>query len=527
MNKERVELSAKAKLEEVISRLGYVTPEISSNDKTPSWDGFIRLYKNEDSSLKENLVKMIPIQLKGHFQKPPYNERIFFDINVTDLRNYLKHNGCIFFVVYIDDDGSYKIYYDALTPLRVRRLLNGKEEQKTVSIHLKSFPEKNKAEAIDIFYIFTLDMEMQLPEKDITLDDVFNKKIPGFDSLSLTYRGIKYKNDPVGYFLNHPATVSLKNSYTGISFPVDTISIESVSSRHNKPISIAGVKYYDCFEVLRQKGNNLIIKFGKSFTYTIPLSIHPLKGKFDYDIKGNLYERINDINFILAHLRNKVFKLGDFTGFQLTDEQINSVDINYFQSNLRLLEYVSELLKKLKVVEILDYDNITEKDERTLILLINTVLLGANCIPDNPDKLYKIQLANIKIMLAPKKLEDGNYRIINFFSEENKMQCAFSYKDDKNNENMLQVPLTYILDKDDFMLLDNIDYDMVFNDIVKSQTSMALKEYTYYFIQEMIAGYLVRTKKKELLKNCIEKALNFLVNEVPEYNYLDLKKKVE
>lgn len=527
MNKERIELSAKSKLEDVLSRLGYVTPEIPSNDKTPSWDGFIRLYKSEDSSAKSMLIKKIPVQLKGHYQKAPYSKNITFNVEVDDLRNYLNHNGAIFFVVYLDEIGSYKIYYDNLTPLKIRRLLKGKEEQKTLSIHLKSFPEKNRAEAIDVFFAFTLDMKMQLPEKDITLDDVFHKKIPGFDSLSLTYRGIEYKGDPMGYFLNHSATVSLKNSYTGISFPVDTISIESVSSKHNKPVSVAGTKYYDCYEVLRQKGNNLIIKFGKSFTYTIQQSTHSLKGKFDYDIKGNLYERINDINFLLAYLRNKEFTLGDFTGFRLTDEQINSVDINYFQSNLRLLENVSELLRKLKVVEILDYDNITEKDERTLILLINTVLLGANCIPDNPDKLYKIQLANINIMLAPKKLEDGNYRIINFFSEENKMQCAFSYKDDKNNENMLQVPLTYILEEDDFMSLDNIDYDMIFNDIVKSQTSIELKEYTYYFIQEMIAGYMVRTKKKELLKDCIEKALNFLVNEVPEYNYLELKKKVE
>ena len=526
MNKERIELSAKAKLEEVISRLGYVTPEISSNDKTPSWDGIIRLYNNEDSSSKNNLVKMIPIQLKGHFQKPPYNERIFFDINVFDLRNYLKHNGVIFFVVYIDDEGSYKIYYDTLTPLKIRRLVNGKEDQKTISLLLQSFPENNKSAAIDVFCIFTVDMEMMLPTKDITLDDVFNKKIPGFDSLSLTYRGIEYKNDPIGYFLNHPATVSLKNTYTGISFPVDTIFLEDISSKHSKPINVADVKYYDCYEVHRQKGNNLILKFGKSFTYTISLSPHSIKANFNYNIKGNLYERINDIKFLLSYLKNKEFKLGNFNGFRLTDEQIKTVDVQYFQGNLRLLENVSELLKKLKVIEVLDYDNISEKDERTLILLINTVLLGTNCIPNNPDKLYKIQLANISIMLAPKKLDNGDYKIINYFSEKNKMQCAISYKNVGNNESMLKIPLTFILDKNDFMSLDNIDFHMVFNDIVKSQTSKALKEYTYYFIQEMIAGYLERTKQKELLKNCIKDALNFLEKEVPEYNYSILKKRI-
>lgn len=68
MDRERIELSAKAKLEGFLLQLGYITPEFSSNDKTPSLDGFIRLYNDKDVSAKANLVKMIPVQIKGHFQ---------------------------------------------------------------------------------------------------------------------------------------------------------------------------------------------------------------------------------------------------------------------------------------------------------------------------------------------------------------------------------------------------------------------------------------------------------------------------
>ncbi len=104
MNKERIEISAKAKLESALNQLGYITTEIPSNDKTPSWDGFIRLYGKEDSSSKSELDKMIPVQLKGHFQKPPYARNISFNIETVDLKNYLKNSGVIFFVVYIDDE---------------------------------------------------------------------------------------------------------------------------------------------------------------------------------------------------------------------------------------------------------------------------------------------------------------------------------------------------------------------------------------------------------------------------------------
>ena len=59
---------------------------------------------------------------------------------------------------------------------------------------------------------------------------------------------------------------------------------------------------------------------------------------------------------------------------------------------------------------------------------------------------------------------------------------------------MLSIPSTFILREEDFISLDNIDYDMVYNDIINSQDSDELKEYTYYFMQEMITGAKKRIK---------------------------------
>ena len=173
MNKERIELTARGKLEIVLSRLGYVTPEISTNDKSPSWDGCIRLYNNKESTSKTELAKLIPIQLKGHYQTPPYNDSVSFNAEVSDLNNYLQNNGVMFFVIYIDESDNYRIYYDTLTKLKLRRIIKGKETQKYISINLQSFPEKNKEEAVDIFFQFSLDLDMckAMPNKDITLQD--------------------------------------------------------------------------------------------------------------------------------------------------------------------------------------------------------------------------------------------------------------------------------------------------------------------------------------------------------------------
>lgn len=529
MNKERIELTARGKLEIVLSRLGYVTPEIPTNDKSPSCDGCIRLYNNKESTSKTELAKLIPIQLKGHYQTPPYNDSVSFNAEVSDLNNYLQNNGVIFFVIYIDESDNYRIYYDTLTKLKLRRILKGKEKQKYISINLQSFPEKNKEEAVDIFFQFSLDLDMckAMPNKDITLQDVFRNPIPGFDSFNISYRGIKYKNDPLGYFLSHPTTVSLKNSYTGISFPVDTLFLQAISAKHKESISVAGVKYFESYETIRQKNNTLVIKIGKSFTINMQITYEAIFGKFNYTIQGNLKERINDIRFLLAYLRNKEFKIGKLKGFRLTEEQLNSVDTVYLQNNLKLLEKINELFMSLRVSEILDYDQLTENDERCLIDLIDIILLGATCIPSEPEKLYKLKFANITILLIANKIDEINYEIINFFSPKNTIQYSFSYEDDSSKKRILKIPKTFILKEDDFSVLDNIDFDMLYNDICQSQTSLELKKLTYYFVEEMIKGYRKRKKDKKQLCECIKKTLKILTENINEFDYSTLASKFE
>lgn len=517
MNKEHIEIQAKSKLEECLLKSNYALPEFTTNDKSPSWDGFIRLYSEQDSSKKENLVRRIPVQIKGHFSRTPYSNEISFSVDIADLNNYMKECGAIYFVIYVDDKDNYKIYYDTLTRLKIRRIIKGKESQKSISIYLQSFPMDNPSEITEILFNFAKDMDMVLPKNDITMDYVIKRQIPGFDSFNLSYSGVAYKDDPWAYFLTHPTTLTLQNSSLGIKIPIDTIFLQSIGSKVNEPVSIAGVVYYDTFETLRQKGNNFVLSFGKSFT----ISLTQVEGniKFNFTIRGNLHERIRDIKFLLAYLEHKEVSFGEHKGFFLNSDEVSNVDISYYRCNLNLLEKIDELLKKLRIETPLDYDNVSEKDERTLILLINTVLLGATCIPDQKNVLYNLQIANINMLLALDKIDDTNYKVINYFSDDVKLNCFFAYK---NKKRQFTIPQCFVLNEDDFSLLDNIDYDMVYEDIVNSQISDDLKQYTYSFVQNMIAGYFKRIKNNEKLLECIKKSLSFLKENVSDFGYEDL-----
>ncbi|MBD5404699.1 MAG: DUF4365 domain-containing protein [Treponema sp.] len=523
INTERIEIRAKAKLEDCLSKSAYVLPELSSNDKSPSWDGCIRLYNKRNSSKKEDLVRRIPVQIKGHFSSAPYNNEISFPVDIADLNNYMKECGAIYFVIYVDDKDNYKIYYDTLTRLKIRRIIKGKESQETVSIHLQSFPTDAPYEIADIFFNFAKDMDMAFPKNDITMDYVIKRQMSGFDSFNLSYSGVAYKNDPWAYFLNHPTTLALQNSTLGIKIPIDTVVIQSIGSKVNKPISIAGVVYYDAFEILRQ-GNSFVLSFGKSFTISLSQVEGNIKEKFSFTIRGNLNERIRDIKFLLAYLEHKELSFGNHKGFFLDSDEVSNVDISYYCGSLNLLEKIDGLLKKLRIETPLDYDKVSEKDEETLILLINTVLLGATCVPDQKNVLYNLQIANINILLVANKMDDNNYTIVNYFSDENRKKHVFSYtyKDKANNSDFFLIPLTFILGECDFASLDNIDYDMVYNDIITSQTSDELKEYTYFFVQEMFAGFFKRTKNNGKLLECIKKSLCFLKENVPDFGYEEL-----
>ena len=89
----------------------------------------------------------------------------------------------------------------------------------------------------------------------------------------------------------------------------------------------------------------------------------------------------------------------------------------------------------------------------------------------------------------------------------------------------LPVINVFFLNKNAFISLDNIDYDLILNEIKKSQTSDSLKRFTYQYINEMIQGYQNRKKGKTAMRNCIISALDYLTTIDTGFNYKELKEK--
>ena len=145
MSKDDIETLSANAVENSCAKTQYLTASLRKRDKEPSWDGEIYIY-NDKRKKKEDIEKTVKVQVKGTTRKKNLtkNGLSFYmnDSNMTDLKNYLNNGGCLFFVVYIDEenDSECTIYYTELLPLKIKKIISN--EMKT--LHLNKFPSNNE-----------------------------------------------------------------------------------------------------------------------------------------------------------------------------------------------------------------------------------------------------------------------------------------------------------------------------------------------------------------------------------------------
>lgn len=127
-----------------IAKTDYLVPHINDNDREPSWDGDVEVYRKAGNThAKADLILKVPVQVKGCIESNLKKQSITYPVELSDLRNYLNAGGTTFLVVYVDEEGEkHQIYYNTLLPYELKRLVSKYGEQKTKSIEMKVLPKK-------------------------------------------------------------------------------------------------------------------------------------------------------------------------------------------------------------------------------------------------------------------------------------------------------------------------------------------------------------------------------------------------
>lgn len=518
------EVIATSSVKASVSVTDYLSPYINERDKEPIWDGSIYVFSDKSKS-NESCKGRVPVQVKSKECNDLTKDTITYPIRTDDLKKYLTEDGVIYFVVYVANGGSTRIYYTSLLPFKIKQLLNAAGEQKTKSASLNLFPTDD-TEKVDLFFNFLRDREQQKSISNMNLMSIEELvKMGQLKELSFGYTTTRTGNqDPFDYLFNHSiymyATVPL-----GIKIPVEILSeIVSAKTTINRPVSSNGTQYYDSYNVIHKKQVDEF-HFGESIVFEI---IKDMTAVMKYNLHGKLRQRITDLAFLMDIIESGSFNVGDivFPVKPSKPEEIEKFRIDVHKKHLEHLKNIQAALDAAGVTDDLDCDAILENDEANIRILIDAfVYYKSVSLKDNVGPIGKMTISNLCIMLIARKQEDGSYLLSDFFKD----HMALRVVNEKNGE--FDTSQFTLMNKDNFLRLSNIDYNAIYNDIIKVDGNKLYYGQITQLLLEMLLAYDEASPKNEKLLQTAYRISEWLMRtdenstEITLLNYLQTVKR--
>lgn len=478
MNKTQIEMRAIIALEDVLTRSQYINPEVAKNDRTPSWDGNVFIY-NQPGTMKKDLIGKIDIQVKGHYNKKTFKDKITYPVNVFDLRNYLNDSGVIYFVIYIKNFDDYKIYYNTLLPFDLTRLLKNAKDQKSKSIELIEFP-KDELEIRDIFtnFIRNRDLQGAIDHRYLSLEDVENSDLPIMSyHFGFSGPGLK-KSSPIDYTLNHTTYIYFKPSNYEAFFPIEKVTFDSAMETLIKDIKVNGEVIYTEYIVFHTKEGKTL-KIGKGIEVDFKLK------KINLKTCGSLSDSIRDIEFFSAIIKKKRITIGE-TWLQINEATIDDEVIKKLYSIQNSLLKIKELLELFEIKEELNFHFISKEGHENLKTLIKAFIDNEPVSLDSQEDLIlgNMEVGNLRIYLLGQKDQNNKYRLSNYFSNNNPIRC---FADNKG----LHEPMSpfVMLKKNEILTCSNISFENIYRSIIGIPENENYFTALNYFVLELIEAY--------------------------------------
>ncbi|GAA3727638.1 hypothetical protein GCM10022378_15740 [Salinicoccus jeotgali] len=399
MRQDQIEMESISHLKLKLGRISSLKVNLFENDKTPFYDGEIGIYNvqyNEQLN-KKKIVSEVRVQIKGTTDKKVL-KNAKDTVSVTDLNGFsrLQGGGCFYFIVCISDDGLEKIYYYDFQPFELKRILEEKGQQGTITIDLKEFPSEHE-DIVNLLKTFAINLDYQ--SRDVLNANVTN--LPT-DKITIKYHGRRKDYEK---YMNSGAVVYV-STQENISVPVGQIVPNSIMYLSELKLQLDNGKQLIGVSS-RDDLNNI------TFTIDNTLKIRYDKDKIHFNFKLDNTFTIEEIISCVNNLEN-IFK----NGFYIGENFEKHIKINKYFSHETLKEFkdlydfrdelikILELLKKLQVNKKIKYHELSDEDK---IKLHNLLDEFETTRPNG--KLIKFDF-------------EGNYYY--FFVCQNKLDSSFS-----------------------------------------------------------------------------------------------------
>lgn len=491
-----IEIKATSAVEGRIADTDYLDPIISEVDKQPSWDGEIIAYKNSNKK-KSEIFGRTPVQVKGKLSKDLKAKSITYRMSRVDMENYQKDGGALLFVVYLKESGENKIYYNAMTPYYLNNVLEAQKTNKTIRVGLKELPENND-DLCNMVFNFIRDMRRQSlikPGKNLTISEI--EDLLGRDNIEygFTYTGIGYdRNNPFSFLSKNDFYMYALSKDKTIAFPIEHIEkVDTMCEDRKCFLSIGDERIEENLRFTQTEGKN-IITIGKSLEFVI----QDEKMNFKYTLKGNLNERINAIKILISMIENDGLTVnGAWLVFKADEKDKITLDMNAKKNQLDYLTTVKDTFDLLNVKTPLEVDEVTDKQEANLRMLINSIKNGKPATFKEKDiaPVCHFDIGNLRVLLHVKKINDKEYKVEDFFNVD--LKCYF---DDEGK--YLTSPYC-ILCSEDYNKASNLVLNKVIEDFKRYDNEVHL-ERLVFCVLELIRAYDNDNDRNDLLNAAIE-----------------------
>ncbi len=494
-----------------IDMTDHLKSSFAKGDKEPSWDGYVIIYKNKKSDRKDNIIGRVSVQIKGTVKKDFSKSEVSFSMPITDLKNYLHDGGTVLFVVYIDcsDNKSStpdrKIYYSALTPVELYRLIKDAKGKNSKTVKLKEFPLDNtRKEEIILNCYNDCIKQVSFNGTTISLDEL--EKSGQFEGLSISVstfgennlsnaRRALFNNDVYVY-------ANLKNS--PIPHPLGKLKhIQEIEERED-PILIDGKEYYSSYKIITEKD-------GRSYKIGNSLTIQEMgenRGlKINYRNSTWLRILVKDLEFMISYMRagSLCIKNKMKVPFKRENADLSNFTIKKQEEFLCYLKKIVQVLDLLGYDRDIDLKKLTSKEESYLSMLVTAfidqkpvkILQNEHDKQNKIDPISKMSIgeATFALIFKPCAGKIGMYEIYDFFAEELRTTYRGSI-----------VSQYIVLQAEDLCCLNNLKVEV----LLPSFQCLERKEETYVlanlFLLELLKAYDISDQKR---KDLLDTALLF------------------
>lgn len=472
----RTEILAICEVKSILLLSDIIVPYILENDKTPIWDGDLYVYKKPNNGYdipKENLLGRIPVQVKGIKVKRLSEDLTKYQFERNDLLAYKEDGGVIIFVGEIDSKDSKKVFYCALLPVDINKLLNQTTELK-IKVPLLWLENRKIKNFEDLCWNFIANRKLQNnPTNNIELSVNEAKEL----MIHTLFRNLSLED----YMLNMPVYLYGKFSEYG-SFPVaiKRMDIINVGKKINAKISINNRVFYTKYDFIHYKDCNKLI-FDNSLVFTFKQGA----ANFDYNPHDNFGQRINSIEFIREFI--------NYGGFDLLGKKIELRNLPNDKNTLKGLEQANRELGDIRLLldifnidhYLLNMNEISKEGYNNLNFLIDTMIYNKKVkkIDGIPSK-KNFEIGNLNLLTFIYYKKDGEIAIENFSKLDQEMVLIFEKENFKCKAN-----IHVLLTEEEILKSKNINLEIFLNNLIDEDYNPYYESIVVEFQLRIINAY--------------------------------------